>query len=130
MRPDWQRDKKVSLLMQGGLRKEPELGDLPSALDFIKNDADRQVLELHFTQKLAARPVAAPPGVAPQRLAMLRDAFAALARDGEFLSEAEKGNIEFNFVPAGELEKVVALVAATAPDIAARYTKAFAAQTP
>ncbi len=130
VRPDWLRDKKVNLLLQGALRKEPELGDLPSALDFIKNDADRQVLELHFTQKLAARPVVAPPGVAPERLAILRGAFAALARDGEFLAEAEKGNIEFNFVPAEELEKVVALVAATPAEIAARYAKAFAAQGP
>ena len=130
VRPDWLRDKKVSLLLQGALRKEPELGDLPSALDFIRNDADRQVLELHFTQKLAARPVVAPPGVAAERLAILRGAFAALARDGEFLAEAEKGNIEFNFVPAEELQKVVARVAATPPEIAAHYAKAFAAQGP
>src|SRR5436309_9573363 len=40
MRPDWLRDHKLTLLMQGALRREPELGDLPSALDFIKNDAD------------------------------------------------------------------------------------------
>src|SRR5262245_61657892 len=130
LRPDWLRDKKVSLLLQGALRKEPELGDIPSALDFIKNDADRQVLGLHFTQKLAARPVVAPPGAAPDRLAILRRAFAALARDGEFLAEAEKGNIEFNFVPAEELERVVARVAATPAEIADRYAKAFAAQSP
>jgi hypothetical protein len=130
VRPDWLRDKKVTLLMQGALRKEPELGDLPSALDFIRNDADRQVLELHFTQKMAARPVVAPPGIASERLAILRRAFATLARDGEFLAEAEKGNLEFNFVSAEELEKVVALVAATPAEIAARYAKAFAAQGP
>ena len=51
VRPDWVRDKKVTLLMQGALHKEPELGNLPSAFDYIKNDADRKVLELHFTQK-------------------------------------------------------------------------------
>jgi hypothetical protein len=130
VRPDWLRDKKVSLLMQGALRKEPELGNLPSALDFIKNDADRQVLELHFTQKMAARPVVAPPGVAPERLAILRRAFAALARDPEFLAEAEKGHIEFSFVPAEEVEKVVALIVATPADIAERYAKAFASQSP
>ena len=57
VRPDWLRDNKVTLLMQGALRKEPELGNLPSALDFIRNEADRKVLELHFTQKTAARPL-------------------------------------------------------------------------
>src|SRR5262245_7618957 len=30
VRPDWLRDKKVTLLMQGALQKEPELADVPS----------------------------------------------------------------------------------------------------
>ena len=57
---------------------------------------------------------------------MLRKAFAALAQDKEFLAEAEKAKIEFDFVPGEEIDKVVALIAATPPDIAERYTKAFA----
>jgi hypothetical protein len=65
VRPYWLRDKKATALLQGALKREPELGDLPSALDFVKNDADRKVLELHFTQKLAARPIIAPPEVPP-----------------------------------------------------------------
>jgi hypothetical protein len=125
VRPDWLRDKKVALLMQGALHKEPELADVPSALDFIKNDADRKVLELHFTQKTAARPLIAPPEVAADRIAILRKAFAALARDKEFLAEADKGKIEFGFVPGEEVDKVVALIAATPPAIADRYAKAF-----
>ena len=125
VRPDWLRDRKITLLMQGALRKEPELGDLPSALDFIRNDADRKVMELHFTQKTAARPVIAPPEVAADRIAILRKAFAALAHDKEFLAEAEKGKIEFGFVPGDEVDKVVALITATPSDIADRYAKAF-----
>jgi hypothetical protein len=131
VRPHWLRDKTATLLMQGALHKEPELGNLPSALDFIRNDADRKVLELHFTQKTAARPVVAPPGVPADRVAILRRAFAALAHDKEFLAEAEKSKIEFGFVPAEEVERVVALIASTPPDIAERYAKAFApAPTP
>jgi hypothetical protein len=125
VRPDWLRDKKVTLLMQGALRNEPELAHLPNALDFIRNDADRKVLELHFTQKTAARPVVAPPEVPAERVALLRKAFAALAHDNEFLAEAEKGKIEFGFVPGDEVDKVVALIAATPPQIADRYAKAF-----
>ena len=111
--------------MQGALQKEPELGDLPIALDFIKNDADRKVLELHFTQKTAARPLIAPPDVPAERVAILRKAFAALAQDKEFLAEADKAKIEFGFVPGEEIDKVVALIAATPADIAERYAKAF-----
>ena len=42
VRPHWLRDKQVTLLMQGALQKDPELGNLPSALDFIKNDVRPQ----------------------------------------------------------------------------------------
>ena len=131
VRPDWLRDKKATLLMQGALHKEPELGGLPSALDFIKNDADRKVLELHFTQKTAARPIIAPPGVPADKVAILRKAFAALAHDTEFMADAEKSKIEFDFVSAEKVEKVVALIASTSPETAERYAKAFApTQTP
>jgi hypothetical protein len=125
VRPDWLRDKKVTLLMQGALRNEPELAHLPNALDFIRNDADRKVLELHFTQKTAARPVVAPPEVPAERVALLRKAFAALAHDNEFLAEADKAKIEFGFVPGDEVDKVVALIAGTPAEIADRYAKAF-----
>jgi hypothetical protein len=111
--------------MQGVLKSDLELGGLPNALDFIQNDADRKVLELHFMQKTAARPVIAPPDVPTERVAILRKAFAALAHDKEFLADAEKSNIEFDFVPGEEIDKVVALVAATPADVADRYAKAF-----
>ncbi len=126
VRPHWLRDKQITLLLQGALQKEPELGDLPSALDFIRNEADRKVMELHFTQKTAARPVIAPPGVPADRVALLRKAFDALAQDKEFLAEAEKSKAEFGFVAAAEVEKVVAQIGATPPEIAERYAKAFA----
>ena len=83
-------------------------------------------MELHFTQKTAARPIIAPPGVPADKVAILRKAFAALAHDKEFLAEAKKSKIEFGFVPAEEVDNIVALIASTPPDIAARYAKAFA----
>ncbi len=36
VRPQWLADKQITLLMQGALKNEPELGSLPNALDFIK----------------------------------------------------------------------------------------------
>ena len=126
VRPQWLRDKQATLLMQGALQKEPELGNLPSALDFIKDAADRKVLELHFTQKTAARPMLAPPGVPAERIGILRKALAAMAQDKEFLAEAEKARAEFGYVSGEEVEKVVKLIVSTPPDLTERYAKAFA----
>ena len=125
VRPQWLRDKQITLLMQGALRNEPELGNLPNALDFIKNAGDRKVLELHFTQKSAARPLLAPPEVPAERIAILRKAFADLAKDKDFLADVDKAKLEIDFVPGEEVDKVVKLIAATPPDVAERYAKAF-----
>jgi hypothetical protein len=126
VRPQWLRDKLVTVLMQGALKNEPELGDLPNALDFVKNATDRKVMELHFTQKTAARPIIAPPEVPADRVAILDKAFKTLATDKDFLAEAEKTKQEINFVPSEEVEKVVKLIVDTPPEIADRYAKAFA----
>jgi tripartite-type tricarboxylate transporter receptor subunit TctC len=125
-RPDWIRDKKITLLLQGALHKDPELPDLPLALDFIKNDVDRRVMELFFTQKTAARPLIAPPGMAADRLATLRTAFIALAADQEFLADAEKSSLDVAPISGEAVAKVIALIAATPPNIAERFTAATA----
>jgi tripartite-type tricarboxylate transporter receptor subunit TctC len=83
------------------------------------------VLELHFTQKTAARPLVTPPEVPAERVAMLRKAFEMLAQDKEFLVEIDKAKMEFDFVPGPEIDKIVARIAATPPEIAERYGKAF-----
>jgi len=124
-RPDWLREKKVTLLLQGALQRDPELPDLPSALDFVKSDADRRVMELFFTQKTIARPVIAPPGIPPERLAALRAAFAALATDREFLADAEKSGLDVAPIAGDTVDKVVALIANTPADIAERFARVF-----
>ncbi|MBM3526756.1 MAG: hypothetical protein FJX62_01570 [Alphaproteobacteria bacterium] len=125
VRPQWISEKKVTLLMQGALKKEPELGDLPSAMDYVKNPADRQILQLHFTQKTVARPLIAPPGVPKERVALLRKAFVDLSRDKDFQEDVKKAKLEIAYVPGEEAEKVVSLIVSTPADIADRYAKAF-----
>ena len=125
-RPDWLRDKKVTLLIQGALQRDPDLPDLPSALDFVKSDADRKVMELFFTQKTIARPVIAPPGVPAGRLDALRGAFAALAGDASFLADAERSNLEVAPIAGEAVDKVVALITATPADVADRFAKVIA----
>src|SRR5262249_6225352 len=108
VRPSWLAEKKVNILMQSALRRDPELHGIPLALDFVKKDADRRVMELYLTQKTVARPVIAPPGVPAERLAALRQAFAALAPRKEFLSDTPKSNLHVSPVSGAEGEQNVA----------------------
>jgi tripartite-type tricarboxylate transporter receptor subunit TctC len=125
-RPDWLRDRKITLLMQAALQKEPELAGVPSALDFVKNDADRKVMELYLTQKAVARPLIAPPGIPADRLAALRTGFTALAQDNEFLADAKRTNLEVAPISGEAVDRVIALITSASPAAAERLGKAIA----
>jgi tripartite-type tricarboxylate transporter receptor subunit TctC len=126
-RPEWLRDGKVRVLMQGGLQRDPDLADMPSALDFVKDDVSRKALELYFTQKTVARPMVAPPDVPADRLALLRKAFLELGTDAEFLEDARKTKLDIGLLPGEAVEKVIALIAAAPPAAIARLTGAMSA---
>jgi len=123
-RPDWLRENKITLLMQAALNKHPELSNLPSALDFVRNDADRKVIELYLTQKTLARPIIAPPGIAPGHLAVLRTAFGALAQDKDFLADAQAARLEVAPIWGEAVDKIIRLISSASPDTVARLGKA------
>ena len=110
-KPDWIRDHKVTLLVQGALQKDPELPDVPLALDFAKTDMARKVLSLYFTQKQMARPVIAPPDIPAKTIATLRAAFAALATDKDFLADAERSNLEVSPSSGAIVDRIIAQIA-------------------
>jgi tripartite-type tricarboxylate transporter receptor subunit TctC len=125
-KPEWIRDHKITLLLQSGLQNDPELPGVPNALEFAKTESDRRVIELFLTQKTVARPIIAPPGVPAERVAILRAALAALAKDQEFLADVERSGMEASPTSGEAVDKVVALISSAPPDVAERYSKAFA----
>ncbi|MDB5650820.1 MAG: tripartite tricarboxylate transporter family receptor, partial [Hyphomicrobiales bacterium] len=123
-RPDFLRDKKITLLLQNGLEKEADLPDVPLALDYAKTPEDRKVLELYYAQKNVARPLMAPPGVPADRVAALRAAFEKMAADPEFLDDAKKSGLDVDPMNGAAVDKIMALIASTPPAIAKRLADA------
>ena len=119
-RPDWVREHKLNLLLQGALTKDPGLPNVPSALDHVKNDFDRQVMMLYLSQKDAARPVAAPPNVPADRLEALRAAFAELGKDSDFLADAEKSQLLVNPSGGAAVQHTTAMIASAPDDVVKR----------
>ncbi len=125
-RPTWLPEKKINLLLHIALRPDPEFAHVPFALDFVKNAADRAVMELYLTQKTVARPVLAPPGVPADRIAALRAAFAALANDRQFLADGQKAKLDVDPVTGAEVDKVIAMITSASEETAQRLQKAVA----
>jgi tripartite-type tricarboxylate transporter receptor subunit TctC len=116
-RPHWIRERLLTVIVQMGLSKPPDLPDVPSALDLVRNSEKRQVLELILIRQEAGRPFAAPPGVPADRLATLRRAFAATLDDPEFRAEADKAQLEIEPLTGAEIEKLLATAYGTPKSI-------------
>jgi tripartite-type tricarboxylate transporter receptor subunit TctC len=127
-RPTWLPEKRINLLMQIALQKDPEFAHVPFALDFVKTDADRAVMELYLTQKTVARPVLAPPGVPADRIAALRTAFGALATDPQFMADGAKTKLDVALVTGPEVDKVIGMITSASAETAARLQKAIASE--
>lgn len=126
-RPEYLTEKKIRVLMQGALQKEPDLPDVPLALDYVKNDEDRKVMELFLAQKTVARPVVAPPEIPKDRVAALRSAFMAMAKDSEFRADAEKTKLEIDVSSGEAVDAVVKRIVSTPQALADRLTAAITA---
>ncbi|MBX9738951.1 MAG: hypothetical protein K2X62_02715 [Beijerinckiaceae bacterium] len=123
-RPDYLRDKKVRVLLQVAMEKLPDLQNVPLALDYVKDEKDRKVMELFLAQKSAARPVVAPPQVPADRMAAIRAAFDKMIVDPAFLKDASSQKLELDPTPAADIEKVIALFATTSDEIGQRLKDA------
>ncbi len=98
---------KVKILAQLGREKDPDYPDVPLILDLAATPADRQILELAFTQQVMAWPLVAPPDVPTERIAALREAFDATMRDPDFRADAARQKLIINPVSG---EKIAALL--------------------
>lgn len=95
-RPDWIPNKKVVILFQGGAAPNPELKDVPFALDFARTPEDRQAIEFLYAGQGIGRPFIAPPAMPADRVKMVRDAFSATMTDPEFVEDATKNKLELH----------------------------------
>ncbi len=106
-KPDWVRDKKINILVQIGLKKANDLPDVPLLMDLAKNDEDRAALKLLSAPPDIGRPVFAPPGLQPERVKALRDAFDATMKDAAFLEQAKREGLDIDPISGEQLQKVV-----------------------
>jgi tripartite-type tricarboxylate transporter receptor subunit TctC len=100
-------DGKIKVILQMALNPNPELSGVPSLLDLVKNDVHRQVLELLFARSEMGRPFVLPPGVPPERVAVLRKAFIDTTKDPEFLAEAKKLDFEIDVMDGEAMQKLM-----------------------
>jgi tripartite-type tricarboxylate transporter receptor subunit TctC len=119
-KPDWITQKKARILMQVALQRHHELQDVPTVMEFIKDDKDRQAAELILARLAGGRPFVAPPGVPAPVVKQLREAFAAMVKDPDFLADATKIRAEIDITTGEEMEQILDRAYKTPPEIVQR----------
>jgi len=124
--PHWLKNKTVNIVLQNGMANDPDLDKMgvPTTWEFVKNDADRQLLELMIGQQDIGRAFLLPPGVPEPVVKALRAAFNETIKDKAFLADAEKTKIEITTASGEEVQDLVAKMYATPKPVVNRLIKA------
>jgi tripartite-type tricarboxylate transporter receptor subunit TctC len=99
--------KLVTIPLQLGLEKNPDLPDVPLVLDLTNNPKEKAALRMIFSRQVMARPFAAPPNLPPDRMKALRDAFDATMKDPDFLAEMKRLDLEVRPQSGAKVEQLV-----------------------
>jgi tripartite-type tricarboxylate transporter receptor subunit TctC len=121
---NWVKEKKINILLQAAPNRAPDLPGVPFARDLAKTQEQRQILDFAIASEVLARPFVAPPGIPPERKAILRKAFDDTMKDPAFLADAQKTMIDVDPVSGPEAEAVVAMLYGLPKDVVAKAARA------
>ena len=123
----WRKKGFVRNIIQTGKKRDAKLPESPTIwelMDRYKTPEDsRRLATVVLAAGALGRPMLGSPGIPPDRVKMLRDAFNATMKDREFLAELDKRKFDLDAVPGDELDKIVKEVMSQPPDTIARMKK-------
>jgi tripartite-type tricarboxylate transporter receptor subunit TctC len=126
-RRQWVETGQMRVLFNMEPRPVSWLG-APTIFDSTKTEEQRQVLAFFAGNTQLGRPMMAPPGVAAERVEVLRRAFDATMRDPAFLKEAESMGFEVAPQTGEAIAALVASALATPKDIVKQAERAAQAE--
>jgi len=111
---------RFSVPVQMALAKHVDLPDVPNAYDLATKEEDRALFRLIFGPWAYGRPLLAPPGTPPDRVAALEAALKATVADAQFLAEVARINMEIQPMEPDVVAKHVDEVLRTPEPVLAR----------
>ena len=121
---DWLRDRKITVLVQYAQERHRSFADVPAMVEFARTPEDRRILSLYASAADIGIALVAPPNLAPELLSHLRRAFDAMMADPAFLADAASRQMDVQPMRGEALQRLVADVLATPPDLAKRAAAA------
>ncbi len=86
-------------------------------------ETTRRLANVVLAAGALGRPLTGTPGIPPERVTILREAFNKTLKDSDFLAEIERRKYELQPVRGEELEAMAREVIAQPPDVIERMSK-------
>jgi tripartite-type tricarboxylate transporter receptor subunit TctC len=93
--------------MQSGLKRNPDLSQVPLVGELAATEQGRRILEFIDSDSGIGWSVAAPPGVPLDRVTALRQAFDRMVADPKFLADAQAKHLDVVPSTGQEIEALV-----------------------
>jgi tripartite-type tricarboxylate transporter receptor subunit TctC len=123
----WRKKNFVRVLLYGGQKRDERIPDTPTIYEIFErektSEESRRVADVILRGVDFGRPWVMPPGTAPERVKILRDAHAKAMADPQLLDEAKKGRMEVDPVGGEELQKLAERMINQPPGVIARVKK-------
>lgn len=123
----WVKKNFVRILTQTGKKRDARLKDVPTTdelMDKYKtDDAGRRVANLILAGGEFGRPYVLPPNTPPDKVRIIREAFARTVQDEAVRADGRDKKLEFDPSTAEELERLAKEVVSQPPDTVARMKK-------
>ena len=117
-------------LLQGGPKRDPRMGDAPTLFELMDQyktpEVMRGVTRIVLAGGEFGRPMVVGPGNPPDRVKMLRDAYAKAMRDPGLIEEAKKGQMDMEYTPGEELQVLMKELMNQPRDVMERVKKVLA----
>lgn len=120
----WYKRGFVRVLVQMGRQRDPRLSGVPTIYELMDQyktpEAGKRLAKVVLTAASLGRPIVAPPGLAADKVKILRDAYDRSLKDSELLATVEKQHWEVNAINGAELEGMAKDVIVQPPDVIER----------
>jgi tripartite-type tricarboxylate transporter receptor subunit TctC len=108
----WVDERKIQVIVQIGLKPEPDLPDVPLLIDLVSDPRDKRAVEVITMPTVLGYGYWLAPGVPSARMEVLRAAFDAAAKDPEMLADAARSKMMMRPQRGIEVEAMVKKAAA------------------
>jgi tripartite-type tricarboxylate transporter receptor subunit TctC len=114
-------------ILQTGNKKDPRIAEAPTLPDLMEKRQTpamgRSVAKLLLLSATVGRPLVTTPGVPPDRVQLLREAYVKAFKEPELLAEAKKARMEIGLLAGEDVEKDMRDAINQPKDVVARVKK-------